>query len=255
MPGTDSCKLFEQISNASFTATGIRPGGLDLTQQALARSKLTAGSMVLDVGCGTGVTVEYLLYERVIQAVGIDLSSILVTQGKSRDVVLPLLVGDAGVLPFSDGSFDGVLLECTLSLVRDRERVLKECHRVLRMSGRLIVTDLYARNPEAIGVLRRLSLQSCLEGALNKDEFIDQCSVVGFALDCFEDHSEMLRDFATQIVWTYGSLDRFWTETGASSSNPEWIRYAIREARPGYFLYVGCKAAGVTGADGKWEEK
>jgi ubiquinone/menaquinone biosynthesis C-methylase UbiE len=246
--------MFEQISNAAFTATGIRPGGLDLTQQALARSKLAAGSRVLDVGCGTGVTVEYLLYEHVIRAVGIDLSSMLVAQGKARDAALPLFVGDAGVLPFSDASFDGVLLECTLSLVRDREGVLTECHRVLKPLGRLIVTDLYARNPEAIGALRRLSLQSCLKGALNKNELIRECSVVGFELKCFEDYSDMLRDFAAQIVWTYGSLDRFWTETGATCVDLGWIRSAIREARPGYFLYVGSKAGGVSGADGKWSE-
>jgi arsenite methyltransferase len=248
--------MFEQISNAPFTATGIRPGGLDLTQQALARSKLPAGSRILDVGCGTGVTVEYLLYEHVIQAVGIDLSSMLVAQGKARDAALPLLVGDAGALPFSNASFDGVLLECTLSLVRDWERVLTECHRVLKPPlGRLIVTDLYARNPEAVGALRRLALQSCLKGALDQNEFIRESSLVGFELGCFEDHSETLRDFAAQIVWTYGSLDRFCTETGARCADPEWIRCAIREARPGYFLYVGSKAGGVTGTDGKWGEK
>jgi len=246
--------MFEQISNAPFTATGIRPGGLNLTQQALASSKLPAGSRILDVGCGTGVTVEYLLYEHVIQPVGIDSSSMLVAQGKLRDAALPLLRGDAGTLPFSDASFDGVLLECTLSLVRDCERVLKECHRVLKPLGRLIVTDLYARNTEAIGTLRRLSLQSCLKGAFNKNEFIHECSVVGFELWCFEDHSETLRDFAAQIVWSYGSLDRFWTETGASSADLGWICCAIREARPGYFLYVGSKAGGVLEPMGSGEK-
>lgn len=247
--------MFEQISTAPFTATGIRPGGLDLTQQALAHSKLPAGSRILDVGCGTGMTVQYLLNQHVMQAVGIDSSSMLVARGKLRDATLPLLNGDAGALPFAGESFDGVLLECTLSLMRDCKRVLKECHRVLKLLGRLIVTDLYARNPEAIGALRRLSLQSCLKGALNQNEFIHECSVVGFELGCFEDHSETLRDFAAQIVWTYGSLDRFWTETGASSTDAGCIRSAIREARPGYFLYVGSKAGSVTGTDGKWGEK
>jgi arsenite methyltransferase len=236
--------MFEQISNAPFAETGIRPGGLELTRQALERSKLPAGSRILDVGCGTGVTVAYLLHEQMIQAVGIDSSSRLVAQGKLRDAALPLLMGYAGALPFPDESFDGVILECTLSLVRDRERALKECHRVLQPLGRLMVTDLYARNPAAIEALRRLSVQSCLQGALNKHEFIQECAAAGFGLDCFEDHSETLRDFAAQIVWTYGSLDRFWTETGASCTDSGGIRHAIREARPGYFLYTASKAVG-----------
>lgn len=251
----DSCKMFEHISRAPFTAFGIRPGGLALTQHTVTRAKLRAGSRVLDVGCGTGVTVECLLQEHEIQAVGIDSSSLLVAQGKRRNATLPLLVGDAKALPFSDEYFDGVLLECTLSLLPDRERVLEECWRVLKPMGRLIVTDLYARNPEAIGKLRSLPLQSCLKGALDKTELIKESSVSGFRLECFEDHSEMLRDFAVQIVWTYGSLDRFWAETGASHRDAGWIRDAIRSALPGYFMYVGCRTGGAGGADDTKDEK
>jgi len=246
-----SPKVFEQISNAPFTATGIRPGGLDLTRQALACSKLPAGSRILDVGCGTGVTVEYILHECAMQAVGLDLSPMLVARGKRRDASLTVILGDAGAIPFCDASFDGVLLECTLSLMRDRERVLNECRRVLKPLGRLMVSDVYTRNPAAIGALRSLSLQSCLKGALDKNQFIHECSVAGFESWCFEDRSEMLRDFAAQIIWTYGSLDRLWTETGTSCSDPERIRSAVQGARPGYFLYVGSKAGGVHGADGK----
>jgi arsenite methyltransferase len=250
MTRPNSCKLFEQISHAPFTATGIRPGGFDLTRRAVEASDLPAGARVLDVGCGTGVTVRHLLRERAIEAVGIDLSTRLVAQGKSVDAALPLLLGDAGALPFADDCFDAVFTECTLSLVRDRERALAECHRVLKPLGRLVVTDVYARHPEAIGTLRRLPLESCLKGALDKDELIRECSDVGFATDLFEDHSEMLRDFAAQIIWTYGSLDRFWIHTGSSPADSDRIRCAVREARPGYFLYVGRKAGSVTGADG-----
>ena len=101
---------------------------------------------MLDIGCGTGVTVEYLIREHSIRAVGIDSSSLLVSRGRARDAALPLLLGDAEALPFADGSFDGVFLECTLSLVSNRDQVLKECYRVLSRTGRIIVTDIYARN-------------------------------------------------------------------------------------------------------------
>ncbi|MBM3301642.1 MAG: methyltransferase domain-containing protein [Deltaproteobacteria bacterium] len=255
MMPVDSCKVFERISNAPFTARGIRPGGLDLTRQLLARSKLSAGARILDVGCGTGVTVDYLSRDYAIRAVGIDTSSMLVSQGKGRNAGLPLLIGCAEALPFSDGSFDGVLLECTLSLVQDRERVISECRRVLRPLGKLMVTDVYARNPEAIGALRTLAGQSCLKGALDKDQLIHDCSVEGFVMDCFEDHSEMLKDFAVQIIWTYGSLDEFWAETETRNHGPEPARCAIRDARPGYFLYLGSKAGVLTEAKGKRDQR
>ena len=36
-------------------------------------------------------------------------------------------MGDARFLPFSDEAFDGLFLECTLSLVREYTQVIGEC--------------------------------------------------------------------------------------------------------------------------------
>jgi arsenite methyltransferase len=237
---TESCQnLFEQLSGQPFTAAGIRPGGLDLTRRAVSVSQLAPGDDALDMGCGTGVTVEYLLREHGIEAVGVDSSSVLVAQGKGKDGTLPLLRGDAQILPFAAETFDGVFLECTLSLVLDREQVLQECHRVLRPVGRIIVTDLYARNRDAIKGLRSLPVRSCLQGALDKDQFFHECSAGGFDFVCFEDHSDLLRDFAARMIWEYGSLDRFWTQAGGCGTHPGEVRDSIRAARPGYFLFAG----------------
>lgn len=233
--------MFEQIFDKPLASSGIRPGGLGLTRRAISLSTLHAGSRVLDVGCGTGVTVEHLLCQHGIPAVGIDLSPVLVAQGRARVPALPLVIGDAEALPFADGSFDGVVLECTLSLVQEHEAVLSECHRVLSPLGTIILTDLYARNPDAIDQLRALPVHSCLRGALHKDKFLNECSAGGFRIACWEDHSNLLREFAVQTIWTYGSLDKFWAEMGGCCADPAQIQHAIHEARPGYFLYVGCK--------------
>jgi arsenite methyltransferase len=237
--------VFEQLSGHPFASSGIRPGGLELTRRALVLSRLASGDAALDVGCGPGVTVDYLIREHAIQAVGVDTSSLLVAQGKAKDDALPLLLADGETLPFADESFDGVLLECALSLVQDHARVLRECHRVLKPLGRIIVTDLYARRPDAVQELRRLSVRSCVRGALHKDQFFDECLSTGFGFACFEDHSDLLRDFAVRMIWTYGSLDQFWTQAGAWSLDPGPIRQAIREARLGYFLLVGFKTVSV----------
>ncbi|MFH0821198.1 MAG: class I SAM-dependent methyltransferase [Pseudomonadota bacterium] len=234
-------EVFERISDAPFTSDGIRPGGLELTRRAVGLAKWSAGDTVLDIGCGTGVTVGHLIREHLMRAVGIDSSSMLPAKGKAVDVDLPLLMGDAGLLPFPEGSFDGVIMECTLSLVRDREAVLNECRRVLRPNGAFVVTDLYARNPEAIQALKGLDQRSCVQGAHDKRQFTRECSTAGFGLKCFEDHSRLLRDFAARIIWTYGSLDGFWTETCGERCDLGRLNQAVREAQPGYFLYVGRK--------------
>lgn len=239
--------LFERLSDEPFASTGIRPGGLGLTQRGVAIAQLVPDDFVLDIGCGTGVTVEYLICKHSIRGVGIDSSSLLVSRGKARDAALPLLRGDAETLPFADGSFDGVFLECTLSLVSNRDQALKECHRVLSPQGRIIVSDIFALNQAAINGLKSLSARSCLTGALDKDRFLHECYAAGFEFLCFEDHSYLLRDFAVQIIWTYGSLDRFRTHEDDCELDSCQAQGAIREAGPGYFLLVGFKSYNLHG--------
>ena len=238
--------LFERIFDQPFTSSGIRPGGVELTTAAVALANLPRGARVLDVGCGTGVTVRHLRAQFGMDAFGIDSSHLLVARAKAEESTPALLIGDAGFLPFSDEAFDALFLECTLSLVRDYAEVIRECRRVLRPLGRLITTDLYAGNPRGIEDLRGLPVHSCLSGALDKDQFVDECSWTGFGLVCFEDHSRLLRDFAARIIWTYGSLERFWVEVGGSDVGPGQVQDAILTARPGYFLYVGERRAART---------
>jgi arsenite methyltransferase len=239
--------VFELISDQPFASSGIRPGGVELTTRAVVLSKLPRGVRVLDVGCGTGVTTRLLRTEFEMDAFGIDASRLLVARAKAKESTPAVLMGDARLLPFSDEAFDGLFLECTLSLVQEYAQVIRECRRVLRPLGRLIVTDLYARNTSGIEDLRRLPFHSCLSGALDSDRFVDECYRTGFGLVCFEDHSRLLRDFAARMIWTYGSLERFWTEAGGSGVDPGQIQYAIRKAKPGYFLFVGTKSQELLG--------
>ncbi len=90
---------------------------------------------MLDVGCGTGVTLGHLVNERGICAVGLDSSAKLVAQGKQA-ANLPITMGDAAAVPFADAAFHGVLMECVLSVVQDCKQVLKECYRILRAFGK-----------------------------------------------------------------------------------------------------------------------
>lgn len=237
----DGHNLFERLVDQTFALEGIRPGGLGLTRRGCDLARLAPGDAALDLGCGTGVTVSHLVRENGVDAVGIDSSSLMVARSKANEDALPILLGDAGMLPFANESFDGVFLECTLSLVSDRDRVLRECHRVLSPQGRIIVTDLYVCNPDGAEGLRNLPVRSCLQGALDKHEFLCECLAAGFRNVYFEDHSDVLRDFAVRMIWTFGSLDHFWARTERSSVDRCGVQNVICEARPGYFLSVGFK--------------
>ena len=68
-----------------FAVSGIRPGGIELTTTAVALANLQPGDRVLDVGCGTGVTVRHLSAQLGIEAFGIDSSHLLVARAKARN--------------------------------------------------------------------------------------------------------------------------------------------------------------------------
>lgn len=62
------------------------------------------------------------------------------------------VVGVGEALPFASDSFDGVLLEGVLSVVRDARAVLREIHRVLRPGGSVVIdtpfVQAYVPSPE-----------------------------------------------------------------------------------------------------------
>jgi ubiquinone/menaquinone biosynthesis C-methylase UbiE len=222
----------------------LRPGGLTLTDRALALCALPAGAKILDAGCGTGATVAHLATRHHLNAFGFDVSGFLLQSGRSHNAALPLAQAQGERLPVGNGQLDAVIVECSLSVMADADRALKEFGRVLRSDGVLVVSDVYVRNPDSITALRRLPFASCLRGALLQYEFAEKLSRHGFHITLWQDHSDMLRQFAAQLIWTHGSLTRFWRRA-ASAVDPQDVQQVITQAKPGYFLSVARKMGGA----------
>jgi SAM-dependent methyltransferase len=198
---------------AGVTAV-CRPGGLALTDRLLEACAFPPGARVLDLGCGAGATVRHLL-GRGLAALGLDPAAPAGTG--------PFLRGRGEQLPLAAGSVDGVLMECSLSVTGDPDRVLGQCRRVLGRGGRLGLTDLYARGREArlAGCAGRLEARATLEARLEAQ---------GFRVERFEDCTPLL-----QAYWCQRILD----EGGAAcrdlaGGDPA----ALRAARAGYCLVV-----------------
>lgn len=212
----------------------LHPGGLALTRYALELAQLTTGASVLDLGCGTGATTLFL-HSLGYNPVGLD-SLESAAKGKTK-----LVCGAAEQLPFDDHCFDAVLAECSLSVMKDQSRALRECFRVLHPGGRLILSDLYAREPEAIDQVRSLS-GSCIAGILLRDELEDELKEIGFSVQLWEDHSVALREFVARFLMEHGSLASLWGCSGSPESAME-VWNAVRAVRAGYFLLIATSAS------------
>lgn len=99
---------------------------------------------VLDVGTGAGA-LALALAPHVAEVVGVDAERELLGRARERAPANATFVeGDAGRLPFEDGSFDLSATLRTLHHLRRPELALAELVRVTRTRGRLLVIDQLA---------------------------------------------------------------------------------------------------------------
>jgi methionine biosynthesis protein MetW len=98
---------------------------------------IAPASRVLDLGCGTGELLEWLVAHRQIHAQGVDISpdNIIACVAKGLSVMQDDI--DVRLEGYSDKSFDYVVLSQTLQVVHDAPLVLAE---MLRVGRRAIVS-------------------------------------------------------------------------------------------------------------------
>jgi ubiquinone/menaquinone biosynthesis C-methylase UbiE len=123
----------------------VRTAGLNLL-------KACAGEKILEIGCGTGHALTALAdaVGPEGKAFGLDLSDRMVRLAKKNLEEAGLLertrlrCGDAVQLPYAAETMDGVFMSFTLELFDTPEipKVLKECKRVLRAGGRIVVVGM-----------------------------------------------------------------------------------------------------------------
>lgn len=216
----------------AVTGGTLRPGGFRITKKAITYCGLTAGSRVLDVGCGSGESVEFLINEYQIAARGIDTAAELIALGRQRRADLPIDRGRAAALRFPARSLDGILVECTFSHFNEPAPVLREFGRVLAAKGWLIISDLYERHEEVVKDIKELT---------------ELLSEQGFQTVFIQDYSKLLKDLAIRLIMQYGSLADFYQQDCAKCGRCQLCRLTA-PARPGYFLLIARKAgAGVSG--------
>jgi sterol 24-C-methyltransferase len=112
---------------------------------------LTAGSLVLDAGCGEGCVGMQVARDFGYRVRGVDLHAPSIARARrsasgQRSVDVRFTRGDYSHLPFSRATFDGVYTMETLVHAPDYHAALAELHRVLIPGGRIALFE-YSIDP------------------------------------------------------------------------------------------------------------
>jgi len=78
---------------------------------------------------------------------GIDATAAMIERARAHRARLGLAnvtfqVGEAEALPFPDATFDAVISNGVFNLTLNKEKALKETHRVMKPGGRLMLADM-----------------------------------------------------------------------------------------------------------------
>lgn len=137
---------FDRASGEYARFEGERAFFGRLTREALALAPLARGARVLDVGCGTGASLQALTAAVGTEgrAVGLDLSLGMLREARRA-------LGGEAALVAADGcsfggtfreDFDAVLYNAVLFLLPDARASLASAHQVLRPGGVVLVANL-----------------------------------------------------------------------------------------------------------------
>jgi ubiquinone/menaquinone biosynthesis C-methylase UbiE len=114
---------------------------------------------VLELGSGTGATLEHVDWRQVTSFTATDLSPAMLDQARARSGFTgrPITFREleATTLPFPDASFDTVTISLTLCTVPEPERTLREMSRVCRPDGRIVLLEHVRAPNRALAWLQR----------------------------------------------------------------------------------------------------
>ncbi|KAG2357807.1 S-adenosyl-L-methionine-dependent methyltransferase [Suillus spraguei] len=159
----------------------------------VAVASVKEGETVLDLGSGTGIDV--LLAAQKVgprgQAIGIDISTDMVNrarknaskQGYRPPQVVFIQTNLTQPLPVVTASVDCILSNCVINLLPDtgKAALLKECYRILKPGGRLVVDDIIAKKLLPDTIRSDLSAYiGCISGALQLEQYRAFMKLAGF---------------------------------------------------------------------------
>ena len=187
----------------------IVPDGADMglgCGNPRAIASLKEGETVLDMGSGGGF--DAFLAAQEIGAsghvIGVDMTPTMISKAranadKGKFSQVEFRLGEIEHLPVADNSIDVIISNCVINLSPDKSQVFREMYRVLKVGGRLAISDVVATTALPESVRNDPYLHSaCVGGAALIGDLIQIMQQSGFeniSIQPRDESREFIRDW------------------------------------------------------------
>lgn len=152
-------------------------------------ASLKPGETVLDLGSGGGF--DCFLAARQVGAsgkvVGVDMTPEMIAKARENAAKANLSnvefrLGEIEHLPVADSSIDVIISNCVVNLSPEKAQVFAEAYRVLKINGRIAISDVIALQPFPEEMLASSeALCSCVSGAISVEDLEKVIKSAGFS--------------------------------------------------------------------------
>ncbi|MCC6240225.1 MAG: methyltransferase domain-containing protein [Phycisphaerales bacterium] len=134
--------------------------------RAIEHMNIKATDRVLDLGIGTGVSLNY--YPNRGRIIGLDLSTGMLRQARKKILERGLehadvFQSDALWLPFADNTFDHIFISHVISVVSDPFRLIHEARRVAKPDARIVMVNHFQSTNRFIAMVEKWLCPLCTQ--------------------------------------------------------------------------------------------
>jgi phosphatidylethanolamine/phosphatidyl-N-methylethanolamine N-methyltransferase len=132
--------------------------------RAISHMNIRETDRILDLGIGTGVSLNY--YPNRGQIIGVDLSAGMLRQARAKIAERGLshahvFQANALELPFADSTFDHVFISHVISVVSDPIQLIREAQRVARPDARIVIVNHFQSTNRFIALFEKWLCPLC----------------------------------------------------------------------------------------------
>ena len=151
-------------------------------------AKIKKGDVVIDLGSGAGNDAFIARNEtgETGKVIGIDFTPAMIDRARQNNEVrgfnnVEFRQGDIEKMPVTANTADVIVSNCVLNLVPNKDRVIKDIYRVLKLGGHFSISDIVLEGelPKEIKEAAEM-YAGCVAGAIQKQVYLELIEANGF---------------------------------------------------------------------------